>query len=96
MFAEGLDCVSFWIAPQPPAPPAPVTLSPFSVLVAFVSPVSSKKKSLKPDPGRKRPFSGRLKGVPFFAFARVLALNGSVPSTAVSWIVIQRVSSEWP
>ncbi len=42
MFAEPLRWVSLKIDVQPPAPPAPVTGSPFSGLVAFVSPVSSK------------------------------------------------------
>jgi hypothetical protein len=69
---------------QPPA-------SAFSGLVAFVSPVSSKKKSRKCEPGRITPFLGRLNGVPSCAFASVFALNGAVPSVAVSWIVIQRV-----
>jgi hypothetical protein len=65
--------------------------SAFSGLVAFVSPVSSKKNSRKCEPGRKLPFSGRLNGVPSCAFASVFALNGVVPSVAVSWMVIQRV-----
>jgi hypothetical protein len=43
------------------------------------------------EPGRKTPFSGRLKGAPFAAFARVFALKGAVPSTEVSWIVSHRV-----
>ncbi len=58
VFADGLDWVRLWIAPQPPEPPAPVVLSPFSTLRAFVSPVSSKKNCLKPAPGRNWPFSG--------------------------------------
>jgi hypothetical protein len=83
VFADGLDWVSFWIAPQPPAPPAPVSLAPFSVLSAFVSPVSEKKNCLKSEPGRKRPFSGRLDGVAFAALARLFALKGAVPSVTM-------------
>jgi len=72
-----------------------VALSPFSALVALVSPVSSKKNCLKPEPGRNRPFSGHLNGVPSAAFASVFALNGAV-EPAVSWMVIHAVSSECP
>jgi hypothetical protein len=39
---EGSCCEIRMIDLQPPAPPAPVTGSPFSELVAFVSPVSAK------------------------------------------------------
>jgi len=86
--ADGLDCVSSKMLPQPP--------SSFSTLVAFVSPVSVKKKSRKCEPGRNTPFSGRLNGVPCAAFASVFALNGAVPSTAVSWIVIHFVLNTLP
>jgi hypothetical protein len=84
VLADGLVWVSFWIARQPPEPPAPVVSLPSSVLSAFVSPVSSKKNCLKSEPGRKSPFSGRLNGVPLAALARVFALKGAVPSAAVS------------
>ena len=47
-------------------------------------------------PGRKTPFSGRLKGVPCAAFASTFALNGAVPSTAVSWMVTHFVSNVFP
>ena len=76
--------LSFITEPQPPAVS-------FSGLVAFVSPVSSKKNCLKSEPGRKTPFSGRLNGVPTApgwvasgVFASVFALNGADPSMAVS------------
>ena len=94
--AEGLSCVSLKSDVQPPAVHTLVAVPPFSALVAFVSPVSSKKNSRKLLPGRKTPFSGRLKGVPLFAFAAVFALNGALPWTAVSWIVTHRVSNDLP
>jgi hypothetical protein len=68
----------------------------FSVLAAFVSPVSSKKYCWKWEPGRKRPFSGRLNGVARAAFAATLALNEAVPSAAGSWTVIQFVLKTLP
>ena len=77
------------IEPQPPA-------AGFSALVALVSPVSSKKNVLKPESGRKRPFSGRLNGVAFAALASSLARNGVVPLTAVSWIVTHLVVNVLP
>src|SRR5947209_3278568 len=42
------------------------------------------------------PFSGRLNGVPPLSLASPLALNGVLPSTAVSWMVIQRASTSRP
>ena len=75
--------------PQPPA-------APFSGLVALVSPVSSKKNFVKCEPGWNSPFSGRLNGVAPAALARSIATNGALPSTAVSWIVTQRVSNDLP
>ena len=62
----------------------------------LVSPVSSKKNSRNRLPGRNWPFSGRLNGVAPAALASALALNGAKPSTAVSWIVTQRVSNTMP
>ena len=61
-----------------------------------VSPVSSKKNVRKPVPGWNCPFSGRLNGVALAAFAAALALNGAVPSIAVSWIVTHFVANVWP
>jgi len=89
VLALGSFWVSSMIEPQPPAVP-------FSTLVALVSPVSSKKNSRKPLPGRNWPFSGRLNGVPPFALASELALNVLVPSTAVSWMVTQLAANELP
>ena len=86
---EGPDWVSLKRLPHPPAVS-------FSVLVAFVSPVSVKKNSPKCEPGRKTPFSGRLNGVAFAAFAATFALNGVVPSAAVSCTVTQRVAKLVP
>ena len=61
-----------------------------------MSPVSVKKNSVNPSAGRNCPFSGRLNGVPPFAFASELALKVAVPSTAVSWTVTHVVSNELP
>ena len=68
----------------------------FSGLVAFVSPVSSKKNVLNFEPGWNRPFSGRLNGVPSFECAAAFASKGAVPSTAVSWIVTHFVAKTLP
>ena len=89
VFADGLDCSRSKSPPQPPAVS-------FSTLVAFVSPVSVKTNSPKCVPGRKTPFSGRLNGVAFAAFPAVFALNGVVPSTAVSWTVTHFVLKTLP
>ena len=83
MFADGSACVSLKTPVQPPQ-------QLFSTAgPALVSPVSSKKNCVKCPSGRNSPFSGRLNGVPFAALAAVFALNGALPSTAVSWIVTQ-------
>src|SRR5262249_59175296 len=87
--AAAFACVSLKIEAHPPAVP-------FSGLVAFVSPVSSKKNSRKEVPGRKTPFSGRLKGVPCAALASALESKGALPFTAVSWMVTQLVRTDTP
>jgi hypothetical protein len=74
---EAGDRVSFMIEPKPPkSRPISVRLS--------VSPVSSKKNSVKLDPGRNCPFSGRLKGVAPDALAAALASKEPKPFTDVS------------
>ena len=60
-----------------------------------MSPVSSKKNVLNFEPGWKRPFSGRLNGVPT-PNESAFALNAAVPSMAVSWIVFHFVSKLFP
>jgi hypothetical protein len=87
--ADGSRWTSLKIDVHPPAVP-------FSGLVAFVSPVSSKKNSSKCEPGRNCPFSGRLNGVACAAFASGFATNGALPSVAVSWIVIHFVGNVRP
>ena len=88
--ADGSDCVSLKTPVQPPQ-------QLFSTVfpAELVSPVSSKKNWVNLPSGRNIPFSGRLKGVPSAATAAAFALNEAVPF-AVSWIVIQRVSNDWP
>src|SRR5215468_8753591 len=63
---------------------------------ASVSPVGSKKKVLKPEPGRYCAFSGRLNGVAPASFAFRLASNGWVPSTLVSWMSTQVAGHDVP
>src|SRR6266567_5036597 len=46
--------------------------------------------------GTEDPVSGRLNGVPWAAFARAFAVNGALPLTAVSWIVIHFVLNTLP
>ena len=83
------SCDSSWIAPKPPyGVPASVA--------SVVSPVSVKKNFLKPVPGLKTPFSGRLNGVPPAFLAAALASNAAVPSVLVSWIVTHSVLKTWP
>ena len=86
------DWVSLKTDPKPPdtfglvhagsalTPPAQVRLS--------VSPVSSNQNSVKFEPGRKTPFSGRLNGVAPAAFASALS---SAPGNGADAIVLSIV-----
>src|SRR4051812_17659010 len=88
--ADGLRCSSIWTAPNPPGSVAGLTSR-------VVSPVSVNANERKRVPGWKTPFSGRLNGVPpSSAFASAAALNGAVPSVAVSWSVTHFVWNVWP
>ena len=89
-------CTSLKSEVQPPAVHALCAVPPFSGLVAFVSPVSSKKNSRKLAPGRNTPLSGRLNGVACAAFAATFALNGAFPWTCVSCTVTHRVANLCP
>ena len=64
--------------------------------LALVSPVGSKKKVWKFEPGRNCAFSGRLNGLAPALFAAALASKESVPSTAVSCTVIHCTGYEVP
>ena len=89
VLALGFFWVSLSTEPQPPAVS-------FSGLVASVSPVSSKKNVLNLEPGWNCPFSGRLNGVALAVLAAALALNGELPSTAVSCTVTHVVLNDLP